>query len=261
MIRKNNFKSRRAQITIFIIIAILLVAAIILFFVFARGGIEKIIPIGKGTEPLPYIQKCVEDATLGAVGIMMPQGGYLNPQNYKLYEDKKVGYLCYTLNNYVTCITQQPIYISFLKGEITQYIKPKVETCFASLKKELEKNNYQVSIKNMSLTTELSENLILIKIERELTMTKNKEVKKYKDFDTTIRHPFYNLAIIAQEIASQEAKYCNFEYVGFMLLYPDYEIDKITLGYDVKIYSVADRKTKEKLVFAIRSCAIPPGLG
>jgi len=252
-------KSKSAQITIFVVVAILIVLAIILLFILYQTDIIKI--PRKGVEPPDYVAKCVKDFSNEAIEIMLEQGGYIEPTNYKLYNDQKIGYICYTSNNYIPCVMQEPVYIGFLENEITNYITPYIENCFISLKNQLEKENYIVDMGPMSLSTELMQDKIQIRLKRELTIRKNEETKRYYNFDKSIRDVLYNLAIVAQEIASQEAKYCNFEYVGFMMLYPEFDIDKKSVGYDVKIYSVADRKTGDKLTFAIRSCVIPPGLG
>ena len=74
--------------------------------------------------------------------------------------------------------------------------------------------------------------------------------------------PLFDLANIAREIVNQEAKYCNFEYLGFMLFYPRFNIDKKAVGSaetTSKIYIIEDRATNKRLFIAIRSCAIPPG--
>ena len=72
---------RRAQMTIFVIVAIVIVAGIALYFV-ARGGL--------GIENVPlnlkpvfdYYQSCIEQETRNAISIVETQGGYIDVPEY-----------------------------------------------------------------------------------------------------------------------------------------------------------------------------------
>ena len=46
-----------------------------------------------------------------------------------------------------------------------------------------------------------------------------------------------------------------------MLLYPQYDIEKFRTGDSSIVYTVTDKKTEEFFRFAIRGCAIHPGIG
>lgn len=215
----------RGQVTIFIIVAIVLVGGILLFFLlYQRAKISFLQP--KMPNPQEYMEKCAKDAASQAVDIVLSQGGYLNPENYKLYQNNRVAYLCYTTLFYRTCIIQEPVYIKHLEQEITNYTIPKLEKCFSNLKTDLEGKQYSVDMSNMQVSTELSNRIVKINTERILIIGKNGEEKRFEIFKAALNSPLYNLALVAIEIANQEAKYCNFEYVGYMLFYPSYNIDK-----------------------------------
>lgn len=252
---------RRSQVTIFIIVAIILIAAVVGFFlIFYKIKPQIFKP--SITEPQSYIDKCAKDAASEAIEIMMPQGGYIEPRNYRLYKNDKIAYLCYTNLFYKTCVMQEPVYIKHLEDEITEYIAPKIESCFQYLKEELEKQDYKIDMGDMKTATELATKIVRINIERVFVMSKNEETRKFDLFKTAFNSPLYNLAITAIEIANQEAKYCNFEYLGYMVFYPEFNIDKKSVGQGQeasKIYIIQDRYTGKKLNIAIRSCAIPAG--
>jgi hypothetical protein len=115
----------------------------------------------------------------------------------------------------------------------------------------------------MNITTELATNIAKIKIDREFVMTKQGKTEKIDSFKSALNSPLYNLAVAAQEIASQEARFCYFEYVGFMVFYPQFKIEKkqVSQGLEAsKIYIIEDRNTRKKLNIAIRSCAVPAGI-
>jgi len=62
------------------------------------------------------------------------------------------------------------------------------------------------------------------------------------------------------EIVNQEARFCYAEISGIMLAYPEFSISLTKTDDLSKIYVVENKKSKEVFRFAVRSCAIPPGL-
>ena len=71
---------------------------------------------------------------------------------------------------------------------------------------------------------------------------------------------FYDLAKLVQEITSQEAKYCSFEYLGFMQFHPEYNIKKFITSDSIIIYRVKAKETNEQFKFAVRGCVRPAGI-
>lgn len=255
-----KMKDKKAQVAMFVIIAIFLLVAVFLILFFTNERIRNIfIPSTEGIQPSDYITSCVKDSVYEAVNIMLPQGGWINPQLYELYHDDKIGYLCYTTSYYSPCVMQEPMYITFLENEITDYIEPTVESCFQSLKQELENNQYQVSLEAMNLETELTQDQIRIEIKRDLTMSRTNQTIRYEEFDVNLPSPLYNLGIVAQEIASQEAEFCNFEQHGFNMFYPEFDITKDTVDSDIELYFIEHKSTGKKMNLAIRSCAMYAG--
>lgn len=253
-------KSKRSQVTAFIIIGIVIVAGVVFYFLM----INKKVPVitqPSITSPETYIDKCAKDAAIEAIDIMLPQGGYINPQHYKLFENNKVQYLCYTNLFYRTCVNQEPLYTKHLQDEITNYIFEKVNRCFSELETGLKEESYGIEMSQMKIDTELGTGYARINIDRKFTMTKQGETRKIEKFSSVFNSPLYRLGIVGQEISNEEAKFCYFEYVGFNLLYPEFKITKKNVGSGLdasKIYVIEDKNTGKKLNIAVRSCAVPP---
>ncbi len=255
---KRGF-SRKGQITLFVILGLILVGGVLLFFLFLR---KPSIVQPEFSDPKQFIDSCAKESTEEAISLMLPQGGYLDPKNFKLDEDQHIAYLCYTSSYYVPCTNQEPLYLKHLEDEITNYIKPKIEGCFSQLKQDLEKRNYQVEEKDLNAGVSLETQRVKIQLKKYLKLTKNNQVQEFTDFSSSISSPLYDLGFVAQGIASQEAKVCDFEYVGYMILHKEFDISKKAVGQAEsasKIYSITDRNSGKKLNIAIRSCAIPPG--
>lgn len=255
MERKNNL-NKRGQVTIFIILALILVVAIVLVFVLIKPPV--LTPLD-AENPQQYIQSCVRDALEDELNTALPRGGFIEPSPSRVFENQHILYLCYTNAKYAKCINQHPMYIDEIKNDIKNYVDPAVNECFASLKEKLQKKNYNIEDSEHTTQINLAPQVVQARISKKFYMTKNGETFKYDNFDVATMNPIYDLALTAQEIANQEAKYCNFEYVGFMALYPKYSIDKFQTGDGDKIYTITEKASGKKLVIAVRSCYMGAG--
>mgnify|MGYP001617675513 CR=1 FL=1 len=253
MIKVKSIK--RGQVTIFIIIALIIVVAIALIFVLWRKPTIKISP---STDPEGYIENCIKEYTKEAIENLSEQGGDIKPEGSVMYKGKDITYLCYNANFYKPCVNQRPLLIEHIEEEITSYIEPKMRKCFSSLEQELEKKGYEIEMGSMNITTELKVKKIIVTIGRKFSMTKE-ETRKFEQFSAQLSHPIYELAEIAMEIANQEARYCNFDILGFMIIYPEYNAEKFRTGNSDTIYTLKEISTNKEFTFAIRSCVMPAG--
>jgi len=98
-----------------------------------------------------------------------------------------------------------------------------------------------------------------IVVSRNLQLSGGDFSRDFNSFRSSIRSPLYDLGYVANEIARQEAKYCYFEYLGYSLIYNNFDIRKYSLSDSTKIYTVEHKPSGETMNIAIRGCAIPPG--
>lgn len=250
---------KRGQVTIWVIVAIFIVAGIILLFLIR---IKPISPIGSNNnlDPSTFIGTCAKKYTEEALDRMLPQGGFLEPENYVMYNNKKIEYLCIRDGYYKSCINQHPLLIGEIKNELENYLDLKMSECFIKLKEEYEKRNYNVDLGDMNIKVEFVSRKVFVEIKREARFSKDENILQFNDFDTEILYPVSDLSNLAIEIANQEAKYCYFEYVGYMILYPNIDIRKTSMSDSTKIYTITDKKSEKTMNIAVRSCAIPPGI-
>lgn len=251
--------NNKCQVTIFIIIAILIVVVIALFFLL-KGKIS----IPGLTPRMPNIQadieSCTKKAVLQAVDIMLPQGGYIQPKLYKLYENNKVAYLCYNNNYYQPCINQQPLYLENVANEIKKFISSKIEDCFYTIEQDYQDKQYSIDMGATNIEVGLNPRQVEVTINKKIEISKNEENRKIDKIVVNIDSPIYDLAVIANEIVNQEVKFCYFEYLGFQLLYPSFSIGKMDIDGNTKIYNIKEKATGKEFLFAVRSCAMPAGI-
>jgi len=213
---------KRGQVTIFLIIGIVLLAVVVIFFFLNKQDILN--PNQIEVNQKEFLQTCMEERITETVNLIAIQGGSINPTLKKTYDlEDGLG----KKNISILCYNQ-----NFYTPCINQ--EPMLVN---HVRDEIEKN-----------------------ISQDVTTTRTDETKKEKDFEIIVKSKFYNLVIVAQEIISQEARFCHFENLGYMLFYKNFNIDKFKTGDFYIFYTVEDRDSQEKFRFAIRGCAIPPGI-
>lgn len=248
---------KRGQTTIFVIMALVLVVVIILFFVIYRS--PRVSLRQDADNPESFLDKCMRKEVRETIDVMLVQGGFVNPEDYKIYNDIKASYLCKNVNFYEPCVMQYPRYISQIEYGIESEIKEKVEECFFLMEEELDKRNYQHSGGPVEIEVVLKPGKVEVISHRNFSFSKDDVSRIFNSFKIVLNTPLYNLAYVAQEIASQEAEFCYFEYVGYMVLYPEFSIRKFVTSDSTKIYTITDKKTGAQMNIAIRGCAIPAG--
>ena len=253
-------RNKRAQsITIWVILALALVAAMALFFTIEIGP-EISIGSDKEFDAKRVVQTCIEDTIQETIERMIPHGGFIDDSNSIEYNRINISYLCLNKGNYLPCISQHPTYINDLKKEISENSEDKIEKCFQNMKIEAEKRNFDVVLGEMKIDIGFAINRVFVDIEREVKISKQENAETFNEFKFEIINPLYNLALIASEISNEEAKTCYFEYVGYNILNKETDIRKTTLDEGTKIYSIKDKKSEKEMNIAIRGCAIPAGI-
>ncbi|MBI2046621.1 hypothetical protein HYT26_00450 [Candidatus Pacearchaeota archaeon] len=254
----NIAKSKRSQVTLFIIIAIIIVAAVIGFFVFFKPSFK---PAPQIESPEAYIESCMKDAAKDAIDILDIQGGDINPINYFNYQNKKVRYLCYTNLNYEKCTNQEPMLKQHIESEITNYAMPALKECVSSIKKDFEKRGYAVetSTDNILLKTSIQPENVVIDAEFEFSASKGEEKIKSDKFESILKEQLYSLIGLSSEIINQEITWGNFNIDGYMMLYPKHKVERDKVN-EIKIYTLTERATQRQFRFAVRGYVLPAGI-
>ena len=248
---------KRGQMTIFVIVAIVLVVFILLFFLF-RSRIGEI--FGEDISPNSYLKGCVELEIRPAVVLLSQQGSYQDPEGYISYKGSKVKYLCYTDDFYETCAVQQPMTKQNFEKELNLMVKGKANKCVKNLIEEYEKRGYDVASGGIDSSTSIVPGKIMVSFNAPMTITKE-TTKKYQNFDVEIESEMYDLLFIATGLIQNEAKVGDSATELYLQYYPDLKIEKTKLTDGTKIYKLTNVVTEEEFNFASRSLAWPAGYG
>jgi len=159
-------KNNNGQMTLWVVIAIVLAIIILVFLELNKNVLPS--SSNNNNDFVSSIKKCASDPAQEVIQKMLDQGGYINNTNYKVLDGKNISYICQNLGYYKTCINQHPLIIDDELKQIRDYISPIVDNCFNNLKADLEKQNYQVNMSNMSIDTSFGPNKLYIDINRKI---------------------------------------------------------------------------------------------
>jgi hypothetical protein len=248
---------KRGQVTIFIIIAIVIVGlGVAIYALYPRisnvfGGAQQ--------SPEEFIRVCMEDSIRQTIDTLSSQGGSIEPERYFTYNENPIEYLCYTNENYKTCVVQQPLLKNHVESEIESNIKGDAEKCFDDLQSTFESRGYTVDLVKGDLRAELLPKRVNVVFENELTLTKGGDTQRYEEFNVVLNNNLYELISIANSIIEWEATYGEADVRTYMGFYPDLKAEKNLRDDGTKIYTLTDRNTGNKFQFASRSLVFPPG--
>lgn len=263
---------KRAQITIFVIISIVIVVGVALIFLFS--GILRPEPspgevVNPEEQPQESIEQCIELAAQEAADRLIENGGYITkgyfnltfiyPKGYYkqgIFED--VPYMCYTSRYRTRCLPQEPVLIEHLEDEMEIYLNSTIKSCFDNFKRELERKGYDVRIdEKYDESLKLVPNKVRINIARKIVMSKSGESRTFNEFNSEPSTRLYDMAAVVQEIVAQEARYCNSDYLEIMRYHTWAKITKYVTQDNIRIYTVEDTNTRQQFMFAVRGCVLP----
>ena len=138
-------RNKKGQVTIFIIVAIIIIVlGILIYFFYPK--ISSTLGFGTVT-PSSYLQDCLKDKITTTAKELSLQGGSLNPEHYYLYEDNKIEYLCYSELPYLQCVMQQPMLKDHIENEIKTAIENDANNCLNNMEKSFNARGYNVILK------------------------------------------------------------------------------------------------------------------
>ena len=232
-------RMKRGQVTIFIIVAILIVGLVaLIFFIIPKTKTETGFDV---QNPRAFIQNCMEDTVAEVVDIISSKGGSVVPEFYFMYNGERVEYLCYTNEYYKTCVVQQPMLKQHIESEIKTAIEGDVETCFTNLEESYRIEGYTAELQRGATEVELLPKRVVV------------------NFAGYVLAVTKALISIANSIIDGEATYGEAETTAYMTYYKDLKVEKHTQQDGTKVYIISDRDTGSKFQFASRSVAWPPG--
>lgn len=227
---------KKGQVTIYIILGIVILG-ITGLILYARN-------IGIGISPEDFLKNSMDDVqkelsdcvgTIGeeAISTIGLQGGTLYPNNYVMYKNYNVNYLCTNLPNNPRCINRM-LLSEDMEKEISKYVKDNIDNCFV-----LDTTRFSVEKGNKEVKVTIAENNVLINLKYPITLKKGNIMRKSEEVSKVVNIPLGKLYSTAKDIIESEALYGDFDPLTYMLVHRDVIIEG-DKPYPDKIYIVKD---------------------
>ena len=247
---------KRGQVTIFIIVGIVIVVGIVGSIIFmGKFNVESPANLG----PQTFVDKCVKDVVEESINKMLKNGGEILATRAIAYQGDEWNYLCYQADFYQGCYNIHPMLEMQIEKEIVTDTSIAVQDCFDTMREDFEKRGFDVSGGATEYSINLLPGYVEINLAKKIDVSRDGSSQSFEDFGGRVLSPIYELVQIARDVVNSESQFCHFEYNGYMLLYPKYDIRRIDYS-DSKIYRLIDRKSGDEFRFAVRSCAFAPGI-
>jgi len=245
---EKNMK-RRGQVTIFVILGILIVSAILVFIIFIRPSLE----FRQGQQS--GFESCVNDAVELSVSELEGSAGFIDPEFTYPYEGSEIAYLCYTNEYYRTCTIQKPFLKQHFEEHLRILLNRRINECYTNSVNELRTQGYIVNSGEVSYDLVLEPGQIRVEIEAPTSAGSTRASR----FNVVSNSPIYEMTMLATSILQQETRYGEANNDYMMVLYPDYIISKIKRGDGTKIYTIRHKTFGNEFTFASRSLVFPAG--
>ncbi len=249
--------NKRGQVTLFIILAIILVGIVALFyFMFPRIKTTFETQI---QNPETLLQNCLKDKIEDTVNTISLQGGSINPELFYLYQGNKVRYLCYTEEYYAPCVMQQVFLEEQIETEIKNEIQAEANSCFDRLEESFKSSGYDVELTRGELKVDLLPKIVLVTFNNKLVLSRGGSSQVKEKFDIILDNNLYELAGISGSILEWETQYGDTETTLYMTYYRDLRVEKKKQDDGTTVYILTNKKNQNKFQFASRSVPWPPG--
>jgi hypothetical protein len=252
-------ENKRGQVTIFIIIAILIVAVIISFAYFSGWfKFEK----STTENPKEYVENCMLSSVKESEDILLKSNMYpdFNSSNYILFEQEKIPYLCTASEFYKPCIPQDPAIVMRVEQIMENKVARDVENCLKKVYSDLEEENYQVTKQTGETTIDITLDYININLNETMYIVKGENAYTISGFEFNYGTKFYETLKLIQTIVNFESTICEFNKLNWMQSNNEVIISTTRASDQTKIYSLRDRMTEREVKFAIKTCVLPAGI-
>ena len=242
---------KKGQVTIFIILGVLIVSAVVVFFLYVQPRLQS-----GGTGKLGF-EGCVEDAIKQSVSELESSVGILNPELTYMYDGREYVYLCYTEDNYKTCVVQKPFLKQEFEESVREISKESVKNCYDSSLSELKSRGYEVTSGKIDYNVSLELGRVLVDINAPTTIGSS----SFKKFSVAFNSPIYEMIMLATSIVQFETGYGDADTDSLRGYYPDYMITKLKRGDGTTIYNIKHKELNDEISFASKSLVWPAGFG
>lgn len=261
-------RNKRGQLTVFIILAVLVVAGVVLAIVLMSDSDDSQAASGDQDiqSPSAFLEGCMEDDVRESMQRLRLMGGFLDASpsiNFRFVNDtnpvaRDIAYLCYASSSGNACVTQNAALVGGMEDGLESELADTSESCFSNLKDAYRENGYSISGGIYDAENDLVFDLVQDSVEvnvnaSEMVLESANETRNINDFKYEISSVTYNLARVANEVVEQERQAGTVDLGQFVIDYPEYRLNYEATPDQSRIYTLTHIDTRTKFRFAVRS--------
>lgn len=238
-----SFKNKKAQITMFIIIAIMILfaSAAVLFTrekIAERGIVEfeKVAKVPLELTPVKtFIENCIEKEAIPAIYFMAIQGGHIYPPvNSFVTEQYVVGYGYYLGQNTLPSIEEMEL-------QLSAYVDLNLYNCINDFE-EFRKQGLNIGAEAVNTTTKITEERVAIKVNYPVTLYTDGSEAEASEFISIIPIRLGKLRNDAEKIVLKEIENPDSIELNFISRF-DSEVNSLPYDSSTTLYTLYDLKS------------------
>jgi hypothetical protein len=254
----DSLKFKSAQLSLFIIIGIVLVSAIVLLFTFY--GPEISLPGQKMGSPVERISLCIEDTILEYEKSFFEKPINIGTNLSYTSNRETMPFLCYSTEYYMPCVPQSPLFIESVRKNMENSVSRELSRCILSVKEDYEKRGYSFENSDFEFSIVFNELDFFYSVEMNIRLEKDEEVILISSREGTVPSILPKILRTAETIVNYETTFCEFNYMTWQAVNRNIIINRFRGGDQTKVYILKDRLSNKEIKFAIRTCVMPAGI-
>jgi len=241
--KMNNKRGKKAQITIFIIIAIVIVAAVVLVFAFRDKLFAPNAP-AEFSEVYSYYEDCVRQKTLTGLNIAGMQAGYIEQPEFEAGNDYApfssqldflgigVPYWYYVSGNNI--VKEQVPSLSTIEQQTEDYLTSEIAMCDFS---DFRAQGYIINTKTPSVDVKIRNAKVDVSIKESIDVQKGEAKVVKSDYKISVESKFGKFYALAKEIYTKEKAEAFLENYGIDVMYNYAPVTGVEISCAPKIWN------------------------
>lgn len=241
--------NKRGQVTIFIIIAILIIGAVSLFFTL-KGSLQKESIISPEEAPIVnFVEQCLKKTIIEGVSYIALSGGYYKvPEPKEKFFSYDVPFYWYNGKNLMPSK-------EIVEMEFSKYIEENLPNCLQGFN-IFEEQGYVVQEKIISAKVSLFQDKITVDLNFPIYIQKGEFTGRVENFQKEINTNFYESYLIIKEIIAEQEGIPNSIPLGFIssIAYEnDFTFKTINLNDSVIYFFVFNQEEEDEFIYSFSS--------
>lgn len=226
---------KRGQVTIFIIVAVLIVVAVSLYFVFR----EKIDLNGVDSEIEPvhdFVIDCVEETGENALRKIGEQGGHFFIFDEPTLANLKVPYYIYNGENYVPSMDE-------IERELSFFINEEMSFCILNFKDF--RDEFNISHELNGVVVDVLNEAVIFRLDYPIYLIKEDEGFEFNEFEVSVPVRLGVIYDVVLEIVSEQEAHLDsicLSCLHDLEMENELDIEMIDYGEGVALFTIVDDK-------------------